>query len=131
MISVENSVVACAREIVVRPEWGFSDGAPTRQVQALLLEIARDPLVVAKPAPVAVFEDFGDTALVFRLYVWVDLAAQPDQRMVITELRQCIAERFAEAGLAIAFPQMDLHFDTKGPIPVRVSHGDGEGAAYI
>jgi small-conductance mechanosensitive channel len=118
------------RRLRVAIQVGVAYGSPTREVQALLLEIARaNPLVVAMPAPVAVFEDFGDSALVFRLYVWVDLAAQPDHRAVITELRHSIAERFAEAGFAIAFPQMDVHFDTKGPIPVRVSQGDGEGAA--
>ncbi len=118
------------RRLRVAIQVGVAYGSPTRQVEALLLEIAHaNPLVVATPAPVAVFEDFGDSALVFRLYVWVDLAAQPDHRAVITELRHCIAERFAEAGFAIAFPQMDLHFDTKGPIPIRVSKMDGECTA--
>lgn len=108
---------------------GVPNGSPTRQVEALLREIPHaNPPVLAAPAPVAVFEDFGDSAPIFRLYVWVDLAAQPDLRAVITELRHCIAERFAEAGFAIAFLQMDVHFDTKGPIPARVLRRDGEGA---
>jgi potassium efflux system protein len=94
---------------------GVAYGAPTRQVEALLLEIARaNPLVTKTPAPVAVFEDFGDSALAFRLYAWVDLAAQEDYRAVTTELRHTIAERFAEAGFAMAFPQLDVHLDANG-----------------
>lgn len=97
---------------------GVAYGSPTREVQALLLAIAEaHELVVADPAPVAVFEDFGDSALIFRLYVWVDLAAQDDYRAVVTELRHTIAER----GFAIPYPQRDLHLAVARPIAVQLS----------
>lgn len=96
-------------------------GSPTRDVQALLCGIAEaHEFVVVKPPPVVVFEDFGESALVFRLYVWIDLRAQDDYRAVLTELRHRIAERFAEQGIQMAFPQRDLHLDVKRPIPVRM-----------
>jgi potassium-dependent mechanosensitive channel len=108
---------------------GVAYGSPTREVQALLLEIARShTLVVADPAPVAVFEDFGDSALIFRLYIWIDLSAQEDYRAVVTEVRHSIAERFAERGLQIPYPQRDLHLALASPIPVQVSRPDGRAA---
>ncbi|WP_295451801.1 mechanosensitive ion channel domain-containing protein [uncultured Thiodictyon sp.] len=100
---------------------GVAYGSPTRQVHALLLEIAKShPLVVADPVPAVVFEDFGDSALIFRVYVWIDFGAQDDYRAVVTELRHTISERFAQEGHEIAFPQRDVHLDAKSPIRVQV-----------
>jgi potassium-dependent mechanosensitive channel len=98
------------RRLRISIEVGVAYGSPTRQVETLLLEIAKaNPLVVADPAPVVVFEDFGDSALIFRLYAWIDLEAQPDYRAVVTELRHCTGERFAASGYVIPFPQRDVH----------------------
>lgn len=100
---------------------GVAYGSPTRQVQELLLEIARGhELVVADPAPVVLFEDFGDSALLFRVYIWIDFAAQRDHRTVVTELRHRIVEQFAQHGYEIAFPQRDLHLDAKGPLRIQL-----------
>jgi potassium-dependent mechanosensitive channel len=82
--------------------------------------------VVADPAPVVVFESFGDNALIFKLYVWIDFAAQDDYRAVVTELRHRIVERFTELRYEIAFPQRDLHLSAKGPIPIQVLGGPGD-----
>ena len=119
--SVTNLTLA-DRRMRVSIQVGVAYGSPTRQVEALLLDIAKaNALVVADPAPVVVFEDFGDSSLVFRLYVWIDLEAQPDYRAVVTELRHCIGERFAESGYVIAFPQQDVHLRHEGPLLVQVS----------
>ena len=108
------------RRLRVSIEVGVAYGSPTRAVEALLLDIARTaPLVVANPAPVAVFEEFGDSALIFRLYAWIDLEAQPDYRAVVSELRHRIGERFAENGLTIPFPQRDLHLRDGGQIVLQ------------
>jgi small-conductance mechanosensitive channel len=100
---------------------GVAYGSPTRQVHELLLEIAKaHELVLINPEPVVVFEDFGDNALMFCVYFWIDLAAQADFRTVVTELRHTITERFASRGYEIAFPQRDVHLDAKSAIPVKV-----------
>jgi hypothetical protein len=57
-----------------------------------------------------------------------------DARAPRTADRACLGRnddqgRFAEAGFAFAFPQMDVHFDSKRPIPVQMPKWDGEGAA--
>lgn len=100
---------------------GIAYGVPTRQIHDLLLEIVRSHhLVVVDPEPAVVFEDFGDNALTFCAYFWLDFASQKDFRAVISELRHTISERFAEHGFEIAYPQRDVHVDVKTPIPINI-----------
>ena len=63
--------------------------------------------VLAVPDPVVHFVDFGDSALIFRLYYHTTL----DFGMISeTEIRLQIDERFRELGIVIPFPQRDVHF---------------------
>jgi small-conductance mechanosensitive channel len=43
-----------------------------------------------------------------------------DRMKVESDLRYRIDDLFREAGIVIAFPQRDVHFDTAAPIPVRL-----------
>lgn len=119
---LENSVTNMTlsdQRVRVTIQVGVAYGSPTRQVHELLLEIANaHELVVRNPAPFVVFRDFGESALVFQLNVWIDLTAQSYFRMVETELRHIIAEQFVERGFEMPFPQRGLHFDS--PVQVQV-----------
>ena len=96
---------------------GVAYGSPTREVQKLLLEIVKShDLVVVDPEPAVVLEDFGDSALIFNAYFWLDFASQKDFRAVITDLRHSIGERFAERGIEIAYPQRDVHLSVAKPV---------------
>ena len=53
------------------------------------------------------FEDFGDSALVFDLRVWVDDLW--DRELVLSDLRFSIDKAFREKDIVIPFPQRDLH----------------------
>ncbi len=100
---------------------GVAYDSPTRKVQEILAHIAMEhPLVLTEPKPMVIFESLGDSALNFVLYFWVDLPAQPDWRMVASDLLHRICERMAEEGIVIAFPQRDVHLDAARPIPVEV-----------
>lgn len=92
---------------------GVAYGSDTRKVAALLEQCAAEhPLVIADaekivPAPVARFSDFGDSALNFRLSCYI---RQADQRFQVgSELRFAIDDNFRENGIAIPFPQRDVH----------------------
>ena len=99
---------------------GVAYGSPTRKVQELLLEIVKSHhLVVVDPEPAVVFEDFGDNALLFNAYFWLDFASQKDFRAVISELRHNISERFAELGIVIAYPQRDVHLSVTEPLAIH------------
>ena len=61
---------------------------------------------------------FGDDALVLSLRCYID---DIDFRLrTITELNQAIYRNMNDAGIEIAFPQRDVHLDTRQPLDVRI-----------
>lgn len=91
------------REIVV----GVAYGSDVELVRTTLLEIAdKTPKVFKYPNPDVVFDDFGDSALIFRLRIWTDI----DNMIIVpTNIRFEIDRIFRDHGIEIAFPQQDLH----------------------
>jgi potassium efflux system protein len=100
---------------------GVAYGSPVRTVTQLLEEIAgRHGKVLKNPAPEVLLEDFGGDALVFSLYYWLDVRSGTPARQVASDLRAMIEAGFAAQGIAIPFPQRDVHLDATNPVPVRV-----------
>lgn len=100
---------------------GVAYGSPVRTVTQLLEEIAgRHGKVLKNPAPEVLFEDFAGDALVFSLYYWLDVRSGTPARQVASDLRAMIEAGFAAQGIAIPFPQRDVHLDATTPVPVRV-----------
>lgn len=86
---------------------GADYDSDTSLVERLLLEAAREhPDILKLPAPRVRFEDFKDSYLDFRVKFWVNFDGS---RRVASDLRFAILKKFREHGVAIAFPQMDLH----------------------
>jgi small-conductance mechanosensitive channel len=87
---------------------GVAYGSDPEQVMRLLVEAARDvPEIMTNPAPLAMFKGFGDSSLDFRLLAWVqtvDVGLQAQNG-----LRVAILRKLDSAGIAIPFPQRDLH----------------------
>jgi small-conductance mechanosensitive channel len=105
---------------------GVAYGSPVRQVADLLREVAeRHGLVLKDPPPEILFEEFGDDALIFGLYVWLDLGPKVVSRVVLSDLRFMIEKTFSEHGIVIAFPQRDVHLDASRPLQVQVLAGPG------
>ncbi len=93
---------------------GVAYGSPIRKVEELILRATDDhPDTLDDPKPVVVFEDFGDNALIFDSYFWIDAVGERDLRKVRSEVRFAISDLFDEAGIVIAFPQRDVHLDGK------------------
>jgi len=108
-------------EIVV----GVSYGAPTREVADRILEVVRgDGRVQVTPDPVVIFESFGESAMMFRVFFWLFLDPGVDNRVVCSDLRHRIKESLDQAGIVIAFPQRDVRLEAKGPIEVKVLPSD-------
>ena len=99
---------------------GVASGTPPGPVMAFLTEAAgRHGLVCKEPAPFAVFEDFGENALLFSLYFWLDLGGPANAMIVTSDLRLMIAKNLSEAGLGVPFPQRDVHLATAKPLQVQ------------
>ena len=102
---------------------GVAYGAEPQKVMVVLTEsAARHGLICRHPEPFAVFEDFGDNALVFSLYFWIELGGSTSPMIIGSDLRLMIEKRFTEAGIGIPFPQRDMHLTTDKPIQVQISN---------
>ena len=94
-------------------DFGVAYGSPTHKVKALLLQAAdENEDINSHPAPEVIFMDFGDSALLFRLFFWTRIARPADLLRRQSELRFRIDELCREQGIEIPFPQRDLHLRT-------------------
>jgi potassium efflux system protein len=100
---------------------GVAYQSPTQKVSDLILQVVKeDPHTLTNPAPYVFFEEFGDSALMFRVYLWLILETDEENRVVLSNIRHRIKEALDEAGIVIALPQRDVHLETATPITVRV-----------
>jgi len=116
---LESNVVNWTHEdpvLRLRVAVGVAYGSPVRRVEELLVAAATEhPRSLPNPTPIAVFQDFGDSALLFEVRFWIRYDEQTDRSRIKSDLRFRINELFAENGIVIAFPQIDVHFDPIGP----------------
>lgn len=88
-------------------EVGVRYGSNTRQVESILLACAaKNSDVLKSPEASVQLRDFGPSALVFRLNFFSKNLFLIEQTK--SELRFAIDQAFREAGITIAFPQMDV-----------------------
>jgi len=100
---------------------GVAYGSPVRKVEEILLEVIREHgKTVTPPDPVVLFNDFGDSALMFQALFWIAMNRPMEQRRVLSDLRFTLDERFRDEGIVIAFPQRDVHLGSAQPIQVQV-----------
>lgn len=87
---------------------GVAYGSDTLKVKTILLECAMEQSgIVKKPDPFVLFEDFGDSALIFALHFFVtDSFVDPK---IKSQLRFKIDQKFRLNNISIPFPQRDVH----------------------
>ncbi len=101
---------------------GVAYGSPTREVSKIISNaLEQHGRILKDPEPVILFEDFGDSALIFSVYFWVEILPTADTRIVASDLRHMLDKRFREAGITIAFPQIDVHFDSAQPVQMQMA----------
>lgn len=83
-------------------------GGDIEKVKEILLECARlQNGIVKKPEPLVLFEDFGESALIFSIHFFVsDSFVDPK---IKSELRFKFAHKYKLEGISMPFPQRDLH----------------------
>lgn len=91
---------------------GVAYGSDINDVRRLLEQsVADHELVLSDPAPQIIFEDFGDSSLIFDVYFWVYSAGDKNSRQIRSDIRFTIDQLFRDNGITMAFPQRDIHID--------------------
>jgi potassium efflux system protein len=91
-------------------EVGIAYGSDVRKAVAILEEILQDhEMILDNPAPDVIFREFGSSSLnLIARYFFSDV----EQRgFLLNDLHMKINDAFKEAGIVIAFPQIDVHLD--------------------
>ena len=87
---------------------GVAFGTDTSLVKELLVQAATEHELVEKDRPIeVVFQDFGDSALLFELRFWATRSWVQDG--IKSDIRFRIDQLFREKGVQIPFPQRDVH----------------------
>ncbi len=90
---------------------GVAYGSDLDQVHSILRGVLdAESEVMRDPEPLVVLESFGDSAMNFRLYLWIqdlDIGLK-----VIDRINTAISKSLDAAGIEIPFPQRDLHVTT-------------------
>jgi small-conductance mechanosensitive channel len=86
---------------------GTSYDSDPNQILELLTECAYNyENLIKDPPPVALFSDFGNSSLNFRLRFWVDFSISLQAK---SDVSVAIYNKFKEYNIEIPFPQQDVH----------------------
>jgi len=86
---------------------GVRYGSDLRRIKEVLLEIAdANEFALKDPAPIVMFDAFGDSAITLSFGVWTEHQNYID---IKNSLILAISDRFAEEGIIIPFHQVDVH----------------------
>jgi small-conductance mechanosensitive channel len=89
---------------------GVSYGSDPRKVADLIRQaVDAGAEVLQDPEPVVIFEDFGDSALIFDVYFWSNVGGERGLRKIRSDIRYRIVDLFAANHIEIPFPQRDIH----------------------
>lgn len=113
------------REVRTTVRVGVEYGSPVRKVADLILQaVTEQAEAKSEPHPSVVFEDFGDNSLVFDTFFWCDVGGEKFLREIRSAIRFRISELFEANEIVVAFPQRDVHLDTKNVLEIRMLPSD-------
>ena len=103
---------------------GIAYGSDVRKAVAVLEDILdKHELVADDPEPDVIFNKFGNSSLnLTARYFFTDVQKRG---FLLSDLHTRINDAFAKAGVVIAFPQIDVHFDREDKTEIL----DGEPQA--
>ena len=107
------------QEIRAKVTLGVAYNSDPREVSRLMLKaIHGNKKVVKTPDPIVLFDEIGDSSLNFIAYFWISMKNLQllERRIVESDIRLSTIELFREAGIVIAYPQLDVHLDASKPL---------------
>lgn len=102
---------------------GVAYRSDLRQVREILLEAAAQNVAcLDEPAPLVIFQGYGESSMNLQLSVW---AAREDVLDVRNNMGEAVKEALDAAGIEIPFPHRTLYAGVdSAPLPVRVVEPD-------
>ena len=95
---------------------GVEYGTPAQRVIDLLVDVAKaNPKVIRDPEPLALFENFGDSSLDFKLRAWFDADSSTNIYTIRSEIAVAVQQALDDAGIGVPFPQRDLRLISVPP----------------
>lgn len=85
---------------------GVDYEADLQKAREVLLEMAKDPRVLAEPAPMAVVTTLGDSSITVSLRVWTKTSDYWD---TVFQFNEVARDRLKAVGIGIPFPQRVMH----------------------
>lgn len=108
------------QQVRVSVSVGVAYGSNTRDVARMIHHAVEDHgQVLQHPVPVVLFENFGESSLVFTVYFWVLLKPGADYRVIASDVRYRIDKLFRESGIHLALPRRDIQLNTEQPLKVE------------
>lgn len=99
-------------------EVGIAYGSDVRKAVAILKDVLDDhEMVLDDPQPDVIFREFGSSSL--NLIARYFFSNVEQRGYLLSDLHLKINDAFAEAGIVIAFPQIDVHLDTPSLDPAN------------
>ena len=87
---------------------GVAYRSDPEEVQRVLMQVVVDDEdVLGNPEPMVIFEEFGDSALQFRIYCWI--SDFDESFSVRSRVYVSVNKALKAAGIEIPYPQRDLH----------------------
>ena len=100
---------------------GIAHGSPVKKAIRIVHDIVAAHPNIQKGHEVNVFfHDFAKDSLVLRVFYWIDKTLPHTTNGVPSELRIAIYEAFLSEGIALAFPQRDVHLDSAMPLAIQI-----------
>ena len=98
-----------------RVEVGVAYGSDVQLVTRILEEaVLEQKKVLKNPRPFVLFEDFGDSALLFSINFFInDSFSDPS---IKSNIRYALDKKFRENNVTIPFPQRDVHLYSQQPL---------------
>jgi len=94
---------------------------PVKVLEVLRTVVEDHPDILQSPAPMFLFEEFGDSSLNFNLRFWT---ASPETWLQLrSEISVNIYHALKKNGIEIPFPQRDLHFRSADPSLIEKIRG--------
>ena len=87
---------------------GVSYDAPAEKVREALLAAAQHPKALQDPAPLVVLNNYQDSSIQYLLMLWTASGDYLDVRFAVNE---AVKRELDARGIAIPYPQLDVHFD--------------------